>query len=207
MPRTVTRQSSLASWVKTLVLPAVLWLAASTSAIADTPAQQMAQAIARMMESMGFTGAAGYDTAPAPPPVSPDVWPSPFGVWPGAQQAGEALSAGSGMPMEQMSQMGEALARGMPIPGARGVTRLEGVWEDNQGGLLIVQGSRYRLYAQCRGYIEGAIQVRDDRVELTNTRESITQTFELALDQGRLALRSPSGELFLYRRLVLGQER
>ncbi|MGQ9659371.1 MAG: hypothetical protein ACUVT0_04595 [Thermochromatium sp.] len=80
---------------------------------------------------------------------------------------------------------------------------MEGLWEDNQGGLLIVQGGFYRLYSACRGYIEGEIWVRNDRVDLSNRAENFTQSFEFALDQGRLALRDRNGQLYLYRRLIL----
>lgn len=82
-------------------------------------------------------------------------------------------------------------------------TSLEGLWEDNQGGLLIVQGGFYRLYSACRGYVEGEIRLQDTRVELSNRAENFIQTFEFALDQGRLALRDQNGQLYLYRRLVL----
>ena len=85
-------------------------------------------------------------------------------------------------------------------------TSLDGLWEDNQGGLLIVQGGFYRLYSACRGYIEGQIRVQTDRVELSNRTENFTQTFEFALDQGRLALRDQNGQLYLYRRLILNPD-
>ncbi|QGU33591.1 hypothetical protein [Thermochromatium tepidum] len=136
----------------------------------------MAHAIARMMESMGFTG----QVEPrSPAPVAP---PAPMG-------------------MPSWGMLGQMPGAAATSPWAGSV--LEGVWEDNQGGLLIVQGGFYRLYAACRGYIEGEIRVWSDRVELSNRAENFTQTFEFALDQGRLALRDRNGQLYLYRRLVL----
>ncbi|BCU05795.1 hypothetical protein [Allochromatium tepidum] len=143
----------------------------------QTAAEAMAHAIARMMESMGFTATIDQGRgAPLPPtdPMGMSSWPSALGQMPGALAT-------------------------KPWTGSS----LEGLWEDNQGGLLIVQGGFYRLYSACRGYIEGEIRVRTDRVELSNRTENFTQTFEFALDQGRLALRDQNGRLYLYRRLIL----
>jgi len=134
----------------------------------QTAAEAMAHAIARMMESMGFTA----------------------NVDPGGAMANSAWRA--------MQGAGGA----MPWTG----TSLDGLWEDNQGGLLIVQGGFYRLYSACRGYVEGQIRVQTDRVELSNRTENFTQTFEFALDQGRLALRDQNGQLYLYRRLILNPD-
>ncbi len=149
----------------------------------ETATQAMAQAIARMMETMGFIGNGVSGMAPGnfvpgnPGSMGMAGWPSAF--VPGA--------AGTG---SQSSQ-------------APGGAVLEGVWEDNQNGLLIVQGTLYRIYSSCNGYIEGDIRIGSDRIELTNRKESFTQTFEFALDQGRLALRDQNGQTYLYRRLVL----
>lgn len=155
---------------------------AGADTLLDTPAQAMAHAIARMMESMGFSGGVSGNSGPVPP----DGLPSAFGTWP------SQLSPGG-----VMGQMGDVMT-GAP-------TVLEGVWEDNQGGLLIVQGGLYRLYSAGKGYIEGDIRVTEGRIELGNRAGGFTQTFEFALDQGRLALRNTSGQLYLYRRLVLGR--
>lgn len=205
------RNSPLSLMLRVLALfLASLGLALADS-MADTPAQAMAHAIARMMESMGFNGSAGYGTQAPPWPAGTPGWPSPMSAWPGAQGTpGQSGSGSRDSPMEQMGQMGERLYQGMQGAGGAaplGGTVLEGVWEDNQGGLLIVQGGLYRLYSQCRGYIEGSIRVTGDQLELRNNQQDFTQTFEVAMDQGRLALRSPGGQIFLYRRLVLGRER
>lgn len=188
----------------------------SKGAIAEeTMAQAMGNAIARMMESMGFanTGVGGamgnvpgmgqgvpYNTMGMPGAMT--GLPSPFGMVPGQTMP---FPGGS-----RINQMADQFSQQMPFSGGGGTipgtgTSLEGLWEDNQGGVLIVQGNFYRIYSSCKGFIEGTIQVGKDRLDLTNQRENFAQTFEFALDQNRLALRNTSGEVFLYRRLVLGQ--
>lgn len=202
--------------VARFLLTLVLSLGLARGALAEqTMAEAMANAIARMMESMGFanTGVTGPGASlpamgqamPYNPMSMPGMTglPSPFGTVPGVQ----AMPGGA-----QMNQMADRFSQSLPLSGGIGATpggssSLEGIWEDNQGGLLIVQGAFYRIYSAGDGFIEGGIGIGPTRIELTNTRENFTQTFEFALDQGRLVLRSQSGEVFLYRRLVLGQGR
>ncbi len=167
-------------------LPALVLVLSLTppAAAQETMAEAMGNAIARMMESMGFasTGAPGATPTMPDPANSMGMsgWPSAFGNL--------SLPGGGGA---------------MPWSGSV----LEGIWEDNQGGLLIVQGRFYRLYAPGRGAIDGDLRVESNRVELANRQENFIQPFEFALDDGRLALRNQSGQVFLYRRLVLGRGR
>lgn len=170
----------------------------------QTPAQAMAHAIARMMESMGFTGHVGQDgIAPAPAPTDPaglSSWPSTWGQLPQSAPVSPDRAA------QQAGALADSAWRAMQGSGMPGGVSLEGIWEDNQGGLLIVQGRFYRLYSACRGSLDGEIRVQADRLELSNPAEHFTQIFEFALDQGRLALRDQNGRLYLYRRLFLNPE-
>ncbi len=159
----------------------LLALSPSPTALAhQTLAEAMAQAIARMMESMGLN----VTQNPVPPSV-------PLSPWPPGQAMPSAPNAAW-----------QAWQGGFAVP----TTVLEGTWEDNQGGLLIVQGGFYRLYAPCRGSLDGDIRVVGNRVELTNRQQGFSQSFEFALDQGRLALRDQNGQIYVYRRLVLGPD-
>lgn len=181
----------------------------SGDAAAETPAEAMARAIARMMESMGFSGAAGYDAPAYPDAGAMPGWPGPMTPWPGGALPDSGVSDMADSAVDGMTRMGQQMMQGMQgqAPGMPwGQTSLGGVWEDNQGGVLIVQGRRYRLYSQCRGYIEGGIRLSDNRLELSNDEEGVTQGFEYALDKGRLALRSDDGQVFLYRRLILDRK-
>ncbi|MBK1716776.1 hypothetical protein CKO27_03755 [Thiocystis violacea] len=170
----------------------------------ETAAQEMARAIARMMEAMGFTGAGGFGSAV--PPLAPGAghpmgmtgWPSALGQIPGA--ASMMPYPGGSQAGSMANMMQQAMPGGASSWGGAG---LEGLWEDNQGGLLIVQGGLYRIYSSCKGYIEGDIHVGTNRLDMTNRSGDFTQTFEFALDQGRLALRDQSGQVYLYRRLIL----
>jgi hypothetical protein len=177
------------------------------AAAQQTAAEAMAHAIARMMESMGFTANVDQGRGPplplsAPPdPTGLSTWPAAPGQMPGslATRPDQAIPQAGTMADSAWRAMQGASGGAMPWSG----TSLEGLWEDNQGGLLIVQGGFYRLYSACRGYVEGEIRLQDKRMDLSNSAENFSQTFEFALDQGRLALRDQNGQLYLYRRLIL----
>jgi hypothetical protein len=161
-----------------LVLAALSLAAAPCPAQTDSARDAMANAMARMMEAMGFLGG-GAATEP---------WSAPM------QAAEEARDM-----LEQMPG-GEAL---QAVPGMTGWTgtSLDGVWEGREGGLLIVQGPRFRLYAPTHAHIDGLIQQRGDRIAMYTPRDDVARPYEFALQQGRLVLRDAAGQLYLYRRL------
>lgn len=148
--------------------------AGAAGAQQGTPNRQaMADAMSRMMESMGLFGAGAGTGNPA----------AGGGSW---DQAGEVGR-----------RMMDGLGKGVPGGG------LDGLWEAAGGGLLIVQGGNYRLYAPYGGYVDGVIQVVGSRLRLASRRARFALEFEYALDQGRLAMRDARGQVYLYRRLVL----
>ncbi len=138
--------------------------------------QAMADSMSRMMESMGLFGAGTGAANGSMPDTSKDSW-------------GRAGEVGR--------QMMEGLGKAQQAGG------LDGLWEAAGGGLLIVQGGNYRLYAPNGAYADGVIQVSGPRVQMVGRRASFTLDLEYALDQGRLAMRDARGRVYLYRRLIL----
>jgi len=199
---------------RTLLAALCLLVLCSSGARADAGAsrQAMADGMARMMEAMGFLGS-GANTANSMARGQMPGMPSPFGMpglgmgMPGMPSSGMPFSGGNqmdqagrmgGTMMDQFSQTVPGMGQ-MPWSGSA----LEGVWEIAGGGLLIVQGSNYRLYAPDGGYVDGTLQVSGDRLQMANARAGFVLQFDYALDQGRLAMRDQSGQVYLYRRLVL----
>ena len=199
---------------RTLLAALCLLVLCSPGARADAGAsrQAMADGMARMMEAMGFLGS-GANTANSMARGQMPGMPSPFGMpglgmgMPGMPSSGMPFSGGNqmdqagrmgGTMMDQFSQTVPGMGQ-MPWSGSA----LEGVWEIAGGGLLIVQGSNYRLYAPDGGYVDGTLQVSGDRLQMANARAGFVLQFDYALDQGRLAMRDQSGQVYLYRRLVL----
>jgi hypothetical protein len=116
----------------------------------------------------------------------------------------------SGMSPEQMPDMGAWMRQ---LPGMAGLpempgwqrTTLDGIWEGREGGLLIVQAHRFRLYSPHGDYIDGLIQQRGDRIALFDPERDIARPYEFAQHQGRLVLRDAAGQVYLYRRLWLDE--
>jgi hypothetical protein len=167
--------------------------------------EAMADAMSRMMEAMGLLGA-GADAARS---MSGGTMPSMPGV-PGMS------AVPGGTQMDQAAKMGQSMLEGMTrgVPGGAAAVPgmgsmpwsggvLEGLWEAAGGGLLIVQGGNYRLYAPNGAFVDGIVQIEGQQVRMASRRAGFALAFEYALDQGRLVLRDSDGQLFLYRRLVL----
>jgi hypothetical protein len=205
----------------TAALLAALLLAGAPPLAADDSARNvMANAMARMMDAMGLFGDGGSGGSMADTMRrmsgmgSGQLGMTPFGTnafgmnpfLPGqyldwsrfAQQPWSSgmQDAARAFGMEQM------LPAIPGLPGWTGTT-LEGIWEGRDGGLLIVQRQRFRLYGPQCGHIEGLIQQRGDRVAMYEPERDIARPFEFAQHQGRLVLRDPGGQVYLYRRLWL----
>lgn len=158
----------------------------------------MAEAMTRMMDAMGFSPSAAkspadlpamLEQAPAPPMVN--ELPEPFGKL--------------GRPALEFS-LPETYRRFTGQANPWQPTSLDGIWEERAGGLLIIQGYRFRLYQPHAGHFDGLIQQRGNRIALYNPATGIARPYEFALQRGRLALRDPAGALFLYRQLWLNED-
>ncbi len=194
-------------WVSIWILLAVLPAQADNSGTRSA----MADAMSRMMEAMGLFGSG----AAAPGSMYGGGMPSPFGMpssgmgMPGMP----GMPGGSmGMPFGSGGQVWDQFSRSVPgmsqmpqMPWSG--SALEGPWEAAGGGLLLVQGPYYRLYAPNGAYVDGSLQITGDRLRMSNSQAGFDLAFEYAIDQeGRLAMRDQNGQAYLYRRLVLKGE-
>jgi hypothetical protein len=170
--------------------------AAATSPGALAAADGMrvfAEAMARMMDAMGLLGDRG-----AAPPLA--------GAVPGVGPGAAAQMPWSGSPSDWGAWLQPWMQQmpGMPqMPPGWQRTSLDGIWEGRDGGLLIVQAHRFRLYSPHGDFIEGLIQQRDDRIALYDPEHDVARPYEFAQNQGRLVLRDAAGQVYLYRRLWL----
>lgn len=166
--------------------------------------EMMADAMVRMMEAMGMFGSATGAMGTNPMAMAGPTWglgPGGFGI-PGGITSGMPWSTAPGM-SQMMQSFGSG---GLPGPGQFlpwGGGGLQGIWEGRNGELLIVQGNRFRIYPGNAGYVEGYMQISGDRLSLYNLDEDQGRPFEYAESDGRLVLRDPAGQIYLYRRLIL----
>ena len=184
----------------TVLLAASLAFAPVLQAGDGSTRDAMANAMARMMDAMGLFDSGKPDSGM---PFNPGSYMAPgMGMGPFSQFGGQnpwssfMTNPGQGFGMDRWLQQ-------MPGLSAWQRTTLEGIWEGRDGGLLIVQGRRFRLYSPHGGYVEGLIQQRGDRIALYDPQSETARPYEFAEQQGRLVLRDANGQVYLYRRLWL----
>ena len=107
---------------------------------------------------------------------------------------------GTGMPSWPTPSMGN-----MPWPGAQGAAQssefLEGAWEGQGGELLLIRGGMFRIYADAETYRDGYLQLRGERLQLKDVDSGRTREYEMRYQSDQLALRTPEGDVLLYRRI------
>lgn len=184
---------------KALYLTLILAAVPSFGSAQQGTREVMADAMSRMMDAMGL-----FD--------SPSSNPRSFGDPPGGSGWGSALGMPWGSPvpdrsrLSPMQELMRQFAGQMDRHGYSGrwkPSRLEGIWEGRNGELLIVQGSRFRIYSPRMQRVDGLMQIRGDRLALYNPLDQQAQPFEFGQSQGRLVMRDLSGQVYLYRRLRL----
>lgn len=200
---------------KALCLLVMLFLGTPGSASAQQGTREiMADAMARMMDAMGL-----FDSAPNPQrelanPIAPlstmgplgtAGWGSGFGMpWDGPfQDPSRAFAMGDKMRQLSEHMQGPGAPSGGGWPGPWTASRLEGVWEGQNGELLIVQGARFRIYSPSMQRVDGLIRIQGERLALYNPQDEHPQPFEFKESRGRLIMRDLTGQSYLYRRLRL----
>jgi len=195
----IMRPSPIARLSPVLLMIVLLVAAAPPSRAADGTAEMMARAMAKMMEAMGLFGdgaGSGSMQFGSSPYAMPGMEQMPWMQQPWASYLGDPSQAfGMGQWMPQMPSM-----QGLSATG------LDGVWEGRDGGLLIVQGHRFRLQSAHGGHVEGLIQRRGNRLAFYEPTTETVRPYEFVEEQGRLILRDPEGQVYLYRRLWLNDD-
>lgn len=199
-----------------LVLASILALG-SAAALADggsAARDAMANAMAKMMEAMGFLDSNKGSPIPESMPFNPGGFGMPgmtpgFGMgampWSTPAWSNPAQVFGMDQMMQQMPGAMQQMPGAGIVPDMPGwnATTVDGIWEGRDGGLLIVRGPRFRLYSPNSRHVDGLIQQRGDRIALYNPEDQVARPYEYAELQGRLILRDADGQVFLYRRLWL----
>lgn len=179
----------------------------------------MAQAMSRMMQAMGSmsntNNGSGSDwSMPSAGQGFPGMGMMPYGsMLPGTTNWGMPFQGPTQMfgMVDKMDPLGtqlpdKHLQRQSPWLQDPSATPFEGIWEGANGELVVVQGDRFRIYAPGATFVDGIVKTQGDRVALYNPVDQQARPFDYAMQQGRLVLRDDAGQLFLYRRLVLGAE-
>jgi hypothetical protein len=120
--------------------------------------------------------------------------------WSGGQMPGMPQMPGaSGMPMPSVP--------GMPWGGGKAKESassefLDGSWEGQGGELLLIRRGMFRIYADAQTYRDGHVTVQGNRLQLKDAESGRARDYEMRHQGDQLALRTPEGELMLFRRLT-----
>lgn len=190
---------------KLLCLLLLLMVVPGSESAGQGTREAMVDAMARMMEAMGL-----FDSAPTQQAQGgASGWGSALGApWDDPNQdRSRTMTMGDLMRQftRQIVPPGEGAGeKNSDWPPTRERSRLEGVWEGRDGGLLIIQGGRFRIYSPTLQRVDGLIRIQGDHLALYNPLDRQARPFEFAEHQGRLIMRDLSGRLYLYRRPRLG---
>ena len=108
------------------------------------------------------------------------------------------VPGGSGLPMPSMPAMPWAGRQ----QGAASSAALDGAWEGQGGELLLIQRGMFRIYADAETYRDGHLQIQGQRLQLKDTESGRTRDYEMRQQGDQLALRTPEGDVLLYRRIA-----
>jgi len=157
------------------------------------------ESIQLMMDAMKGAGSPGQTGSWGTPPLDWSQY-APSQGWPGFGGSGfPAPWSASQLPgQQQMQQMmrGMGSSYNLPFPSPS----LDGVWRGRAGEILVIQGNRFRVYADSTRFTEGELRIQGNELWLHNPKSNTTQRYEYAEHEGRLALRDAQGQLLLYRR-------
>jgi len=124
--------------------------------------------------------------------------------WSGGQMPGmPQMPGGTGLPMPSMP----AAPWGGRQKGPGSSEFLEGAWEGQGGELLLIRRGMFRIYADAETYRDGHLQVQGDRLQLKDVESGRAREYEMRHQGDQLVLRTPEGDVLLYRRISSDSQR
>jgi hypothetical protein len=125
--------------------------------------------------------------------------------WSGGQMPGmPQMPGGTGLPMPSMPA---APWGGRQQKGPGSSEFLEGAWEGQGGELLLIRRGMFRIYADAETYRDGHLQVQGDRLQLKDVESGRAREYEMRHQGDQLVLRTPEGDVLLYRRISSDSQR
>ncbi|ODB83470.1 hypothetical protein A3193_11185 [Candidatus Thiodiazotropha endoloripes] len=187
------RKQSAMGWLrKSLIcLMLLLPLGLSQSHAANSASQIMSSAMLAMMDTMGDLAHRykrgdnwyndSYRINPNPYPYgSPPTYPE---YYPPAQPSGPYP-----MPPHYTTQPR---------------SEVDGIWIGQGGEIVLVMYGYFRVYADTETYRDGRYQIEGDLLHMHDLSNGMSQTYQYALDSGRMIMRNREGVLLLFKQLPI----
>jgi hypothetical protein len=180
---------------------------------ARSPANIMSKAMIAMMDTMGelahrFKGETDWDF---------DISSSPSGNWYGWNGSPWG-NPGWGYPGYMSPQQnlypytystpgfgGLPMQGSAPRPRAPTTSRsiLDGIWIGRGGEIVLVMYGHFRIYANAEVYRDGRYRIAGNKLYMLDPISELVQAYDYALDEGRMIMRSESGDFLYFKQLPI----
>jgi hypothetical protein len=193
-----------------------LLLSIGLGASAETPSNIMSRAMLAMMDVMGNLanqykskgnwslgsgyspyGLSGLNSSPW------SLYGAPGGLYPGTGWPGgmplQSPAPGLGVsPWQGFNPLSSPYNQQLPARSA-----VDGIWLGQGGELVLVMYGHFRIYASAEVYRDGLFEISGDRLVMVDPESENRMLFEYRLDEGRMILRSQSGDVMLFKQLPI----
>lgn len=80
---------------------------------------------------------------------------------------------------------------------------LNGIWQGQQGEIVLVMYGHFRVYASPDVYRDGDYEIRDGYIIMRDPKTGMQKPYEYVLDKGRMVMRDSDGDLLLFRQMPI----
>jgi hypothetical protein len=184
-------------------------MALADSQAARSPANIMSKAMIAMMDTMGelahrFKGETDWGF---------DISSSPSGNWYG-WNGSPGGNPGWGYPGYMPPQQGlypysysspgfYDLPMYRPHSPATDRSILDGIWLGRGGEIVLVMYGHFRIYANAEVYRDGRYRIAGNKLYMLDPETELVQAYDYALDEGRMIMRSESGDFLYFKQLPI----
>ncbi|MCG7926511.1 MAG: hypothetical protein JAY67_13370 [Candidatus Thiodiazotropha taylori] len=82
-------------------------------------------------------------------------------------------------------------------------SEVDGIWIGQGGEIVLVMYGYFRVYADTETYRDGRYQIDGDLLHMHDLTNGSSQTYQYALDSGRMIMRNREGVLLLFKQLPI----
>ncbi|MCG8019791.1 MAG: hypothetical protein JAZ20_05180 [Candidatus Thiodiazotropha weberae] len=82
-------------------------------------------------------------------------------------------------------------------------SEVDGIWIGQGGEIVLVMYGYFRVYADTETYRDGRYQIDGDLLHMHDLENGMSQTYQYALDSGRMIMRNREGVLLLFKQLPI----
>ncbi|MEJ2621286.1 MAG: hypothetical protein P8163_13780 [Candidatus Thiodiazotropha sp.] len=82
-------------------------------------------------------------------------------------------------------------------------SEVDGIWIGQGGEIVLVMYGYFRVYADAETYRDGRYEIDQDLLRLYDLANGASQTYQYALDSGRMIMRNRQGQILLFKQLPI----